>query len=203
MREANIKNNIGSNKVIPFYKDPGEFGNWNGAGNEVITFAQDMEHRAEHCNYDAYTKIVEGFNTHVYGPNNERSGALNGGFLTYEAMRQKMRDGRAYVYTGTQPASYTLNFIEAFMTGIPIVALGPKHGNSLKLGGELYEIPDIIQDGVNGFISDDINELREKVQYLIDEVRHARRIGDMGRARAIELFGKERIKNLWREYFNI
>lgn len=202
-REANLEPTAGSDKIIRFYKDEREFGQWNGAGGEVITFAQDMQHRGEFCNYEAFTKIAQGFNAHVYGPKNEGSGPLNGGFMSYEQMKQKMRDARVYIYTGTQPASYVLNLIEAMMTGIPVVALGPQHGNSLNPDTQLYEIPDIIQSGVNGFMSDDIEQCRRWTQILLDDVKTARRIGEMGRQRAIELFGKETIKQQWKDYLKV
>lgn len=204
-REANLIPTAGCDRLIRFYKDPKEFGNWNGAGNEVITFAQDMQHRGQHCNYEMFTQIVQGFNAHVYGPRNEGSGELNGGFLTYEEMKQKMRDARVYVYTGTQPASYVLNLMEAMMTGIPIVAIGPVHGNSLQIGkgADLYEIPDIITNGVNGFWSDDVNQCREWVKKLLDDVKLARRIGEMGRQKAIEIFGIDTIRAKWQDYLRV
>lgn len=206
-REANLEPNAGCDKIIRFYKDEREFGNWNGASGDVITFAQDMQHRGEFCNYDVFLAIAQGFKAKIYGPRNEGSGELNGGFLTYEEMRQKMRDARVYIYTGTQPASYTLNLIEAMMTGIPVVAIGPTFANSLNIKNgintDLYEVPDIIQNGVNGFWSDSVHELRERVQYLLDDYRAAKRIGEMGRQRAVELFGKEVIKSKWREYLGV
>jgi hypothetical protein len=204
-REANLKPTAGCDRLIRFYKDEKEFSHWTGAGNEVITFAQDMKHRAEFCNYESFIQIAKGFNAHVYGPKNEGSGELNGGFLTYDQMKQKMRDARVYIYTGTQPASYVLNLIEAMMTGIPVVAIGPKLGNSLDIGkgADLYEIPDIITNGVNGFWSDDINQMREWVQALLNDIKLARRIGEMGRYKAIELFGRENIQSKWASFLNI
>lgn len=200
-REANIEGTIGSDKLIRFYKDPTEFGHWIGAGNEVITMAQDMKHRGEYCHYDAFVALTKGLNAKVYGPKNEESGELNGGFLTYQEMKQKMRDARVYVYTGTQPASYVLNLIEAMMTGVPVVALGPKFGNSLNIAGDLCEVPDIINNAVDGFWSDDLNELRKNIELLLKDKRLAGRIGEMGRQRAIELFSKNVIKEEWRKYF--
>jgi hypothetical protein len=202
-REANVEGTIGSDKVIRFYKDPNEFNLWNGVNKEVITFAQDMKTRAEYCNYDTFLKIVDGFNAKIYGPKNQSSADLNGGFLTYDALRQKMRDSRVYIYTGTQPASYTLNFIEAWMTGIPVVAIGPEHGNSLKIAGETYEIQDYIQNGVNGFVSDDIDYLRKVTKLLLDDQVLAKRIGDMGRQSAIKLFSKDIIKQQWANFLQI
>lgn len=203
LREANIADNIGCDMVIPFYKDPNEFKGWNGQTNEVINFSQNMKDRAEHCNFDAFTKLAEGFNAHVYGPRNENAGALSGGYMTYDEMKQKMRDAAVYIYTGTQPACYTLNLIEAMMTGIPIVALGPKFGNSLNIAGDLYEIPDIIKDTVNGFWSDSIEELRGRIKFLLENKDHARRIGNAGRQTAIERFGVDVVRQKWSDYLTL
>lgn len=200
-REANILDNIGCDAVIPFYKDPAEFGGYNGLTDEVITFAQNMRDRGQYCNFDVFAQIAEGFNAHVYGPKNENAGALAGGFMSYDEMRQKMRDARVYIYTGTQPASYTLNLLEAMMTGIPVVAIGPKYGNSMQIAGDTYEIPDIIQNSVNGFISDDIEVLRGYVKYLLEHKDVAERVGRMGRQTAIERFGKDVVKTKWENYF--
>lgn len=207
LREANLPGNIGCDKLIRFYKDENEFKGWIGAGNEVVTFAQDMMHRGEFCNYDAWLKIANGFNAHVYGPKNENSGALNGGFMTYEQMQQKMRDCGVYIYTGTQPASYVLNFIESWMTGAPVIALGRVHAGSLAttLGtnADIYEVQDFIKNGVNGFISDDIEEIRGWIKFLLEDKRAAKRIGDTGRADAIKLFGKEVVKLDWKKFLNV
>jgi glycosyltransferase involved in cell wall biosynthesis len=196
-REINIKDNIGTDHIIRFYKDEREFDHWVGGGTEVITFAQDMKHRGEYLNVMAFQQLVDGFNARVYGPKNDQMGPLNGGFLSYEGMKQKMRDARVYVYTGTQPAAYTLGFIEALMTGIPVVAVGPKYGNSLNIAGDTYEIPDIIHDGVNGYVSDDLEYLRQCIGELIKDKRTARRISAEGRKTALELFSKSFIKQQW------
>lgn len=201
--EVNIPQNIGCDKIIPFYKDPAEYGPWNGAGNEVITVAQNMEARAQFCNFDAFKEIVQGFNGKLYGKSNEQTVDLNGGYLTYDEMKQKMRDARVYVYTGTQPASYTLNFIEAMITGVPMVCLGPQHATSLNIAGNVYEIPEIIQNGVNGFWSDDIAELRKYVTALLADKKLATRIGALGRETAIKLFGKETVKAKWKEFLGV
>ena len=198
--EINIPNNIGCDSVIRFAKDPEEFTNWNGADEQVITFAQNMINRGQHCNFEAFEEITKGFRRKLYGPNNENAGDLSGGFLTYEQMKQKMRDSRVYFYTGTQPASYTLNFIEALMTGIPIVAIGPKWGNSLNIAGEMYEIPQIIRSGINGFWSDSVEDLKKYIDVLLKDHNLARRIGEMGRKTAIELFGIETIKQQWKSF---
>lgn len=198
VRERLIRGNIGCDMVIPFYKDEDEYYGWTGASAEVITIAQNMAHRAEFCNYEAFKEIARNKPVYLYGTSNEKSGELWKGFMSYPDMKQKLRDVRAFIYTGTQPACYTLAFIEAMMTGTPVVALGSEHANSLNIAGDMYEIPDIIQNGVNGFVSDDVDYLRHVIDSLLDDHELAKRISENGRKTAIKLFGKELVRNKWK-----
>lgn len=196
-REALIKENIGCDMVIPFYKDESEFYGWTGASAEAITIAQNMKHRAEFCNYQAFLDIAHNMPVKLYGTSNEASGDIWKGFLSYDDMKRKLRDVRAFIYTGTQPACYTLALIEAMMTGTPVIAIGSKHANSLNIAGDMYEVPDIIQNGVNGFVSDDIQYLRKALDMLLKDHDLAKRISHYSRETAIRLWGKETVKSKW------
>jgi hypothetical protein len=198
--EANIPGYMGSSGLIRFYKDPDEFGGWNGATNEVVTFAQSMKSRGEFCNFDAFEAETQNLNAHVYGPNNEDAGALNGGMLDYDQLKRKMRDARAYYYTGTHPASYTLNFLEAWMTGVPVVALGPALGNSKIFPGQTYEVAELIRNGETGYVSDDPAQRRRYIEMLLQDKTLAKQIGANARAEAAKIFGKEVIKQQWKKY---
>jgi len=194
---------IGGDALIRFYKDPEEYTGWNGDTKQVITMVQNMKAREPNCNYETFLKATEGFPRKLYGPNNEESG-IEGGFLSYADMKQAMQNNRVYFYGGTMPACYTLNFIEAFMTGIPIVAIGPGLGNPPFLPGQFtYEVHNIIENGKSGFFSDDIGELRAMIKLLLREESTAQAISQEGRKRAIQLFGKEMIKQQWKEFFKI
>lgn len=198
--EHNIPGFIGEDSVIRFYKDPNEFGKWNGQDKEVVTFAQSMKSRGEFCNYDMFANTVDGLNAHVYGPNNDDAGDLNGGMLSYDDLKGKMRDAQVYFYTGTHPASYTLNFIEAWMTGIPIVAIGPQHGNSTTFNQNTYEVPELLHNGLYGFVSDDPQQLRVFVDQLLADESLRKMVGRQGREEAIRLFGMDIIKKQWKVY---
>lgn len=198
--EANLPSYNGATKTIRFYKDPDEFKDWNGQTTEIINFSQSMKARGVFCNFEAFAEDTKNLDAHVYGPANEDAGALNGGLLEYDALKAKMRDSRVYYYTGTHPASYTLNFIEAWMTGIPIVAIGKILGNSREFPGETYEIPSLLSNGFTGFYSDDPTARRRFIEKLLRDEEFARQLGDNGRKEAIRLFGKETIKAQWRDY---
>jgi glycosyltransferase involved in cell wall biosynthesis len=202
--ESGIVGYLGADAVIRFYKDKDEFSCWDGSVPAVMTVAQGMKTRGGDgtwCNYETFMRATEGFARVIFGPNNEDSG-IGGGMLMYEDLKAAYRHHRVYFYTGTYPASYTLNFVEALMTGIPIVAIGEKLANLNIFGGQTYEVHKIIEHGVNGFCSNYIDELQRNIKYLMDNPDKAKEIGDRGRETAIKLFGKETVKKDWEKLFN-
>jgi glycosyltransferase involved in cell wall biosynthesis len=200
--EYNLPGFAGADKIIRFYKDENEFCNWLGDTEEIITFIQNAPARYEFVNFKALIDGTKGLNATLYGPLNENVTDIKcGGKLTYQGIKDKLRMSRVFFYTGTHPASYTLAFIEAMMTGIPIVSIGHLLGNSFfKL--QLWEIQNIIQNGVDGYVFDDIKELHFYSEELLKNKPLAMQIGAMGRKKAIGMFGKEVIKKDWLDFFN-
>lgn len=200
-RESSIPNYIGSDALIRFYKDPEEFKEWNGKTKRIITLSQSMPKRASACSFGVFEEATKNLPRALFGPGNEAAGEMALGRLSFEDLKKELRENRVYFYTGTHPASYTLNFIEAWMTGIPIVAVGPAYGNSEYIPGHyLYEVHSLIDSGVDGYVGDSVDELRGQCVMLLEDEVAAREIGGAGRKRAIELFGKDLIKEQWQEF---
>ena len=200
--EENISGYVGSDAMIRFYKDPDEWKDWNGDTKRVINFTQSLLGRRVDCHYDAIHRIMEGFPALVYGSGNTDLWALDGGELTYDLMKGALRDNRVFVYGGTWPSPYTLALQEAMMTGIPVVAIGEHLAEDLPERAvqdriNYYEIPNIITNNENGFVSDDINELREYVHQLLDNHDLAKRISIQGRKTAIKLWNKDNAEQAW------
>ena len=202
-KEKNIQMNLGEDAMIRFYKDPEEYKDWNGNVDRVITLGQAMQKRGAFCNYQIFEEATREFPRIAFGADNDDLGAMWGGQLSYDDLKKELRDNRVFFYTGTQPASYTLGFIEAFMTGIPIVSVGNDVGNSLfKQEQNTFEVPDIIDSGQCGFVSDNIDTLKEKVGQLLKDEPLRKRISIAAREKAIQLFGKETIKKQWETFLN-
>jgi hypothetical protein len=200
-REHTIPGYIGADTVIRFYKDPDEYGPWVGTTKRVITFGQHMKARDSACNFTLFDQCTRLFPRHLFGPGNDGIGDWTTGKVPFEQLKEEMRMNRCYFYTGTHPASYTLNFMEAWMSGIPIVAIGHKHGNASYFPGHhLYEIPDLMQSHMNGFISDDPRELSSYIKLLLNNDSIAAAISANGRRSAIKHFGKDTIKAQWKAY---
>ena len=119
-------------------------------------------------------------------------------------MKKKLQDARVFVYGGTWPASYTLAFQEGMTLGIPMVCIGRDKAENIVgvEGQEFYEIHEIIDNGINGFVSDDINYLRSKISLLLKDWEMAREIGQKGREKAIKLWGKNKIRKEWDDFLN-
>lgn len=201
--ESNIPGFIGSDALIRFYKDPNNYGEWNGKEKRVISFAQSMKQRGSACNFEFFEETTRPFNRHLFGPGNEDIGNWTTGKVPYERLRQEMRNNRVYFYTGTHPASYTLNFIEAWMTGIPVIAIGSEYGNGAAFPNhDLYEIPHLIQDGVTGFVSDSKEELQFYIKTLFENDSLAAAIGKAGRDEAMRHFNKDMIKASWNAFLS-
>ena len=200
-KETNIPGYVGGDTVIRFYKSEAEFKDWVGFKRQVITFTQSFSDRKDHLHYDLWMKVTEGFQRVVFGIGNEDLGDLWGGALPYEEMKKQFSENAVYMYTGTSPASYTLSFMEAWMSGIPVVAVGPKIANKIY-NMDTYEVSDLIRNGVDGFWSDDVNELRGYIKKLIDDEHLAREIGQAGRQSAINHFGKFTIARQWQDYLS-
>ena len=110
-------------------------------------------------------------------------------------MRLELRANRAYLYTGTQPASYTLGLIEAMMTGIPIVSIGPAWMKVFPYGPALFEGHEITQRYSNSPI-----EAGRLLSALLDNEKLAMQISAVQRARAIGLFSKQTIGPQWKAF---
>jgi glycosyltransferase involved in cell wall biosynthesis len=78
-----------------------------------------------------------------------------------------------------------LAVVEAMSIGMPVVALGTT------------ALPDVIQDGVNGYISSEPDALIERMKELIADPELARTLGRRARETAQERFGLNRFRRDW------
>lgn len=205
--ESLIPDFIGADAYIRFYKDPDEFKDWNGKEKRAINFTQSLKGRRYFCHYDHIMSVLEGFPSLIYGSGNDDLGPMNGGELPFDLMKGAMRDNRVFLYAGTWPACYTLSFIEALLTGIPVVSIGSTLAENIDGVPQherftFFEIPKIIDNGVNGFVSDDIGQLRGYIHELLTNHDLAKGIGTKGRETAIKLYGKGTIKEEWKKYLS-
>jgi hypothetical protein len=204
-KERSIPEFAGEDALIRFYKDPDEWNGWTGDDPVVTNVTQNLYRRSladdgalqipgyQWTSFQFWDKATEGLPRRPGGPGSEMIGGT--GPLTTDEMKALMRSSRAYVATGTQPASYVLNFIEALMTGIPVVSLGPDWFCILPYGHLLLE-----QHELSQLWSNDPKVARNMLVMLLNDHDAAKAVSVDQRAFAIETFGIDTIKAQWASY---
>jgi len=194
-KEKNIPGYAGEDALIRFYKDETEWCGWEGDTECVINITQHLAQRKEWTNYRFWQEATLGLEdrAQALGPGSEDIGGL--GEMPVAAMHRALRTARCYLYTGTQPASYTLGLIEAMMTGIPVISIGPSHMTIFPYGPLLFEGHEL-----TGLGYDNPDEARTALEGFLADHDEARRVSQHQRHRAVHLFGMANVGRAWAEF---
>lgn len=178
----------GSDAVIRFGKYPEDYGPWTGELPQVANVTQDMAGRGEWCGYSWYLQATEGLEAAPAGPGSEQ---LPGGIgaLSYPELVAYLRHSRAYVYTGTVAASYTLGLMEALLSGVPTVSIG---ANAWRGPSDLWE-----GSFLTGFGADSPEMARDFLRRMLASPAQAADIGAAQRELAVELFDVATVGQQW------
>lgn len=200
--ESRIPGFVGSDAMIRFGKEVDEYSGWTGGGGNVVNFTQSLKERGTHCAFNVLDQVAKRLpNFRVYGPGNDEL-PYSGGCLSSEDLIHTMRTCEAYIATGTHPASYTLNVMEAMLTGAPMIVAGDSIGQPYVSGypQSTYEMAELITHCEDGIIANTPNEFINAANLISNNREVAEALSERGRAKAIELFGMETIKAQWAEF---
>jgi len=183
--------------IIRPFVDTELYKGWTGEDDYVLTINKWMKKRGQHAAWPEYNLVTQGMNRIVGGFENEDI-EFSAGNLTPTELHNLRKRAGVYFSTCTKPGPFTYSFMEALSTGIPLVSVGPKIG-SPREDMPTFEAHKFIENGVSGFWSDDIRELREMLLLLIKDKTLAKSISENGRKAAIKHFSFERNLNDWKE----
>lgn len=202
-KERNLPGFAGEDALIRFYKDPEEWKDWEGSIPAVLNVTQKLYQRSladdgelqrpgwQWTSYTFWERATEGLDKYEAGPKDDAGRDQ----LTVEDMKAGLRLHRCYLYTGTQPASYTLGLIEALMTGIPVVSIGPGWHRILPYGPLLFEGHELAPFG-----TDSPEKANVMLRALLNDADLARSVSVAQRKAAIATFGMETIAEQWAGY---
>ena len=195
--EANQPDYAGADAVIRFYKAPSDFRPRTGRDASVLSFASDFELRYP-GEYAMWKRSVQGLPTKLGGRGNEfEPNAI--GPVTYEEQIGLLADCRAYFYCSGLTLPYTLNFIEAWIAGIPVVLMSDL---VIPRAVRCSEIAQVVTPGVDAIVVETPAEANDALFRLLSDPELGRRIGQAGRRRAIEVFGQDVIAAQWSEFLS-
>jgi hypothetical protein len=120
------------------------------------------------------------------GMETEEFGGL--GDVSYPVLHRRIAAYR-FLFSPMRYTSLPLAVIEAMTVGMPIVALATT------------ELPTVISNGETGYISCRLDELIERMRFLLANPAEAHRLGDNARLLAETRFGFDRFSQAWQAAF--
>ncbi len=188
----------GEDAIITQCYDPSMYPEYNGAKRRILTINKMFLKRAESCGFWDYMQVMAPFEQERYlvGFANEDLDFAHD--LPYNELGQAIADSQVYFSTCSRPAGcITMAFQEAWCGGVPVVSFGNKLGGFN--GKPTFQIDKYIDNGINGFYSDNIEELQGYLRKLLDDKDLCKKIGEAGRKKGLNLFHKDIIKKQWKQ----
>lgn len=155
---------------------------YSGVLERGITAINGMQGRPRIAGLDIFLRARERVPLDAVGIHTESIGGL--GDVPYRLLHARMAKYR-FLFSPIRYTSLPLAVVEAMTIGMPVVALATT------------ELPTVIDDGVNGFVSCDVDRLVECMQRLLCDRSEARRMGERARETALHRFAMPRFKDDW------
>jgi len=202
--ELSIRNCNGG-KVIRIPCDENLYKDWKGNGDAILSFHSHFKARRQFAPIQNFLKLQSHFNFKIYGSYAAgHKDPLVLGTLPWSKQIEEYKHCPVYFTISSGRAPITYNFLEAFMTGAPVVTFGPKIGGSISIMNNepiIYDISNIIEHGVEGFWSDSVEELKDYIRQLLSNRTLAEQISANGRKKAISLHSIPVVCAGWRKLY--
>ncbi len=151
-----------------------------------ITVVNGMQRRPRIAGYDLFLAARAAVPLDAAGMQTEEFGGL--GDISYPLLHERIAAYR-FLFSPMRYTSLPLAVIEAMTIGMPIVALATT------------ELPTVIRNGETGYLSCELDELIERMRFLLANPAEARRMGDNARRLAGTRFGFDRFSSDWQAAF--
>lgn len=151
-----------------------------------ITVINGIQKRPRIAGYDIFQLVSRQIPLDSVGMQTEELGGL--GDIPYRNLHQQLADYR-FLFSPMRYTSLPLAVIEGMTIGMPVIALATT------------ELPTVIENGKNGYVSCNIEELIEHMQRLLADPIEARLLGNNARQTAQERFGLHRFIHDWNTAF--
>jgi hypothetical protein len=151
----------------------------------ALAICNDLKNRNWCCGYDQWVELTRDIPNKLIGDN---PGLSKPAASVQELVNEY---NKASVFVNSSLISPVPTVVmEAMSCGLPVVTL------------ENCMLPEVVINGVNGFISNDINYLRDKIKLLLNDKNLRSEMGKNARQTIIEKFSLDQHLNLWNKIFS-
>ena len=151
----------------------------------VLTVAHDFIERDYALNYKGWERITQGLDRKVVGATDGLSEAAK----NVEELVQTYQQALVYINPSVLSPVPT-SMLEAMACGCPVVSM------------DNCAIPEFIEHGVNGYLSNDETELRLWIKHLFEKPDLAAEMGEAARKTVINKCSTKRFVAQWDNIFN-
>jgi glycosyltransferase involved in cell wall biosynthesis len=153
--------------------------------NHILSVANDFINRDYCLNFSGWKRVTDGLNRKVIG---DTEGLSEAAKSTEELIEEYNKCSVFFNSSTLSPIPTSL--LEAMSCGCAVVSTAT------------CMIPSVIQNGVNGFISNDESELRKYLELLLKDEELRKTIGNNARTTILEKFSEIVFINNWNTIFN-
>lgn len=192
-KEAEAPGHLGADATIRFFKNKATLGSWTGSSRTALSFSNAFAQRYPADAAD-YVTIAAGLPVVLGGIGNEAlPGAI--GMVPFDRQASMYQQAGAYLYAHGLEVPYTLNFIEAWYTGVPMVIHAPYDRR-----GRYFEIDELITHGEDGIICRSPEEAHKAIDMLLNDIPLAQALSSRAQEKAGTLFSVELAKRQWGDF---
>lgn len=161
---------------------------------DILSVVNEFATRDYCCNFSGWQRIVKNFSNKevdVVGKDSEQIPGVRGGTANgIEDLVSRYNGCKVFLNTSTiSPVPTSL--LEAMACGCAVVTTAT------------CMIPEIMENGVNGFCSNDEQELTTSVQKLLEDDDLRKTMGQKARETVLEKFSEEKFINNWNRIFDM
>ena len=153
-----------------------------GRRSRGIVVVNNIARRGRRLGLDVFERARRQVPLHLAGMGSEQLGGL--GDLPHRDLLALEAEHR-FFFNPIRYTSLGLSVLEAMMLGLPVVGLATA------------ELATVVEDGVSGYVTTDVDTLIGRMRHLCDAPDEAARLGEAARARAQERFNIERFRQDW------
>jgi len=153
---------------------------------KVLSVVNDFVNRDYCCNYSGWQRITEGLPVKLVG----NTPGLSEPAKDIHELASEYQQASVFLNTSTVSPVPT-SLLEAMSCGCAVVTTAT------------CMIPEIIENGINGLISNDEKELKGYVKELLDDPSLAAKMGQAARETILKDFSEEKFINNWNEVFDL
>ena len=151
-----------------------------------LSVVNDFVNRDYCCNYSGWKRITEGLPVKLVG----NTPGLSKPAKDIHELASEYQEASVFLNTSTVSPVPT-SLLEAMSCGCAVVSTAT------------CMIPEIIKNGVNGYISNNEQDLRGYTKELLEDPSLAAKMGQAARETILEKFSEDKFINNWNEVFDL